>query len=162
MAERRTLNLSNGILIHSGGWKKLEASAVTAAAFRDRFGAATGLRRIFNFYGMVEQIGTVFLEADDNLLYPPSFADVIIRDPRTLAPLPPGETGLIEVLSLLPRSYPGHAILTEDLGSVRRVDNPTAQRGGKGIVVTGRLPRAQLRGCSDTYVAAGRTDGAGR
>lgn len=144
-----SVDLSQGILVHSGGWKKLIERAVTDAVFKARVREATGLTRVHNFYGMVEQVGGVFLEGDDGLLYPPDFADVIVRDPRTLVPVPHGTEGVIEVVSLLPRSYPGHAILTEDRGVIVHEDAPGASRRGKGFRVLGRVPRAELRGCSD-------------
>lgn len=144
------LDLSNGVLVHSGGWKKLIEEAVSNDAFKARFKAACGLSRIYNFYGMVEQVGSVFLEGDDGLLYPPAFADVIVRDPVTWAPAPHGTPGVIEVLSVLPESYPGHALLTEDLGVIEAED-AAPDRMGKGFRVLGRVPRAELRGCSDTH-----------
>ena len=119
----RTGSFPRGTLIHSGGWKKLQEQAVTAPVFREKFQQACGLTRIYNFYGMVEQVGSIFLEGEDGYLYPPNFADVIIRDPITLEELPPGQTGVIEVLSVLPRSYPGHCLLTEDLGVVHGIDS---------------------------------------
>ncbi|MEZ4399773.1 MAG: hypothetical protein R3B06_07125 [Kofleriaceae bacterium] len=151
--DQRGLDLRHGTLIHSGGWKALAERAVDDATFRARLAAATGLTRSYNFYGMVEQIGAAFLEGDDGLLYPPVFADVIIRDPFTLAPVPTGTPGVIEVVSVLPTSYPGHAILTEDLGVVVTVDAGVGGRLGQAVRVLGRLPRAEVRGCSDTHAA---------
>jgi hypothetical protein len=147
------LDLSNGVLIHSGGWKNLQEQSVTATDFRNAFRESTGLSRIYNFYGMVEQVGSVFLEGENGYLYPPNFADVLIRDPHTLAELPIGETGIIEVVSALPRSYPGHCLLTEDLGVVHAIDSPACGRMGKAFSVLGRIPRAELRGCSDVIAA---------
>jgi len=149
----RGLDLSNGILVHSGGWKKLQEMAVSNMEFRRKFAEATGLTRIYNFYGMAEQVGSVFLEGDDGYLYPPNFADVIIRDPMTFREQPVGEPGVIQVLSLLPGSYPGHSILTEDLGIVRGVDDSTCGRAGKYFSVLGRVPKAELRGCSDVHAS---------
>ncbi|MER7333062.1 MULTISPECIES: acyl-protein synthetase [unclassified Micromonospora] len=151
VARDHGLDLSNGILVHSGGWKKLADQAVDNAEFRRRLGADTGLERIHNFYGMVEQIGTVFLEGPDGgSLYCPDFADVIVRDPVTWREAPVGTPGVIEVLSTLPTSYPGNVLLTEDLGVVHGVDD--GHWPGKRFSVLGRLPRAEARGCSDTYV----------
>lgn len=153
LARDHGLDLSNGILVHSGGWKKLADRAVDGAEFRRAFAADTGLTRSHNFYGMVEQIGVVYLEGPGGgSLYCPDFADVIIRDPRTWEPLPPGEPGLIEVVSTLPESYPGHALLTEDLGVVHGIDD--GDWPGKRFSVLGRLPRAEARGCSDTFAPA--------
>ncbi|HYG87178.1 MAG TPA: long-chain fatty acid--CoA ligase [Azospirillum sp.] len=149
------LCLHDAILVHSGGWKKLAEEAVDETAFKRRVGEMTGIREIRNFYGMAEQVGSVYVEGEDGLLYPPAFADVIVRDPVTLAPLPPNEVGVVQVLSLLPRSYPGHSLLTEDLGVVEHVDRGAPFRCGKGFRIIGRVPRSELRGCSDVY-AAGR------
>lgn len=149
--ESRGLDLSQGILIHSGGWKKLLEEQISNSAFKQHWERATGLRRIYNFYGMVEQVGSVFLEGDDGFLYAPRFADVIVRDPRTWQALPDGETGVVQVLSVIPLSYPGHSILTEDLGLIHGRDDSDAGRGGKRFSIIGRLPKAELRGCSDTH-----------
>jgi len=142
-------DLSNGILVHSGGWKKLEEEAVSNRDFKRIWEERSGLRQVRNFYGMVEQVGSVFLEGSDGLLYPPGFADVIIRDPVTWEEAPVGQPGVIQVVSVLPRSYPGHSILTEDLGVVEAVDAGIDGWFGKGFRVLGRAPRAELRGCSD-------------
>jgi len=153
VAKDNGLDLSNGILIHSGGWKKLVDQAVSPEEFRRRLAADVGLTKSHNFYGMVEQIGTIFLEGPSGgSLYCPDFADVVVRDPLTWAELPPGRPGLLEVVSTLPTSYPGHVLLTEDLGVVHGVDD--GDWPGKRFSVLGRLPRAEARGCSDTYQGA--------
>ena len=102
---------------------------------------------------MVEQIGSVFVEGEDGLLYPPAFADIVIRDPMTFEEMPTGQAGVVQTVSALPTSYPGHSLLTEDLGVVERVDIDVCGRLGKAIRIIGRAPRAELRGCSDTHAA---------
>ena len=150
-----TADLSGGILVHSGGWKKLAEEAVGNAEFKAALRDATGLARVHNFYGMVEQVGSVFLEGDDGFLYPPNFADVVIRDPATWEPAPDGTPGVVEVLSVLPHSYPGHIILTEDRGVVHGVGDASSGWSGKQLEILGRIPRSELRGCSDTHAFDG-------
>jgi hypothetical protein len=145
------VDLSGGVLVHSGGWKKLADEAVDDAAFRATLADLTGLRRVHNFYGMAEQIGTVFVQCEAGELHAPNAADVIVRDPRTWAPAPVGDVGVVQVLSMLPESYPGHSILTEDLGRVTAVDTCPCGRLGKALRIEGRVPKAELRGCSDTH-----------
>ena len=145
-------DFSQGVLLHSGGWKALHKQAVDNAAFRRQLHEACGLQEVRNFYGMAELPGTIFLEGDDGLLYPPNFASVIIRDPITRQPVADGTAGLIQILSALPRSYPGHALLTEDMGVIERVDG--AAMLGQGLRVIGRAPRAEMRGCSDVLAGA--------
>lgn len=146
-----TIDLSNATLIHSGGWKKLADEAVGNAEFKQALAETTSMSRIHNYYGMVEQTGSVFLEGDDGFLYPSNFSDVIIRDPKTWQEAAYGEPGVVEVLSALPQSYPGHALLTEDLGVVHGVGQPESGWSGKQLTILGRVPRAELRGCSDTH-----------
>jgi hypothetical protein len=147
------VDLSRGLLVHSGGWKKLQDMAITNEEFKRRFHEKTGLARIYNFFGMVEQVGSVYLEGEDGYLYAPNFADVVIRDPATWREAPIGQPGVIQVLSVLPLSYPGHSILTEDLGVLHGVDDSSCGRCGKYFSVLGRVPKAELRGCSDTHAA---------
>ena len=149
----RRLDLPGGILVHSGGWKKLQEAAVDPGTFRERVGSATGVDQVINFYGMVEQVGGVYFENSIHHLQAPIYSEVIVRDPVTLEPLPDGQPGLVQVLSCLPTSYPGHSLLTEDLGVIRGVDPEGTGMGGRCFEILGRVPKAELRGCSDTFTA---------
>lgn len=145
-------DLSQGILIHSGGWKKLESEAVDNDVFKAEWLARTGLRTVRSFYGMVEQIGSTFVEGDDGWMYAPNFADVVIRRPSDWSVAAHGEVGVIEVVSALPTSYPGNVLLTEDLGMTAPPSIAGDWRGPR-FRILGRLPKAELRGCSDTHAA---------
>ena len=137
------VDLSQGILIHSGGWKKLADQAVDNSTFKARLRESTGLHRIYNFYGMVEQVGSIYMEGEDDLLYPPNFADIVIRDPRTWEPAPVGQPGIIQVLSALPLSYPGHSIL--DRGSGHRPFHRFRRWRSLRESIFGHRARAALR-----------------
>ncbi|HEY6876936.1 MAG TPA: hypothetical protein VI299_02915, partial [Polyangiales bacterium] len=150
-AARMGADLSEATLVHSGGWKKLIEQAVDNARFKASLREGTGLTRVYNFYGMVEQVGSVFLECEAGVLHAPSFADVIARDVRTLEPAAFGQEGVLQVLSALPTSYPGHSLLTEDLGTVLGEDDCACGRKGKYFSVRGRIARSEVRGCSDTH-----------
>jgi phenylacetate-coenzyme A ligase PaaK-like adenylate-forming protein len=145
------LDLPGAVLVHSGGWKKLQDEAVDDARFKHALAELAGIRQVSNFYGMVEQIGTVFLECEHGHLHAPDAADVLIRDPRTWEPLGPGEQGVVQVVSALPTSYPGHSLMTEDLGVVTQRDGCACGRRGATIALRGRIPKAELRGCGDTH-----------
>ena len=145
------LPLAQGVLFHSGGWKKLQHLAVDNAAFKARCQQQLGVTRVHNFYGMVEQVGSVFVECEAGHLHAPVFADVLVREPQTLRLQPVGEPGLLQVLSALPQSYPGHSLLTEDLGVLLGEDDCPCGRQGRYFTVLGRQSGAEVRGCSDTF-----------
>ena len=144
-------DLSRGILVHGGGWKKLADQHITTEQFKDALRETCGLTRVHNYYGMVEQTGTVYMECECGRLHAPVWSDVTIRRPEDFSVADVGETGLIQVSSLLPRSYPGHVLLTEDEGRITGVDDCPCGRMGKTFEILGRIKQAEVRGCSDTY-----------
>jgi hypothetical protein len=73
-----TLNLSGAIAFHSGGWKKLVDEAVDAATFKTTLKTATGIGDVHDFYGMAEQVGSIFVECEAGNLHAPAFADVVL------------------------------------------------------------------------------------
>jgi phenylacetate-coenzyme A ligase PaaK-like adenylate-forming protein len=149
------LDVRGGIIIHGGGWKKLLEKAVDNATFKQVANELCGISQVYNYYGMVEQTGSIFMECDEGHLHAPLFSDVIIRNPRDFKTVEYGEHGLIQLLSLLPGSYPGHSILSEDLGEIIGADTCPCGRKGKYFKVHGRIQNAEVRGCSDVY-ASGR------
>jgi len=113
-----------------------------------------GLHEVHDYYGMIEQLGSIFVEGSNGVLIPPSRASAIIRDTQTLKVVPDGVPGLIQMISDLPRSYPGHGILTEDLGRVVPNRFRVEELGPVGIEILGRIPLASGRGCSDAIVGS--------
>ncbi len=148
-----TFDLSNGILIHGGGWKKLISEAVSHDEFHKRLTDACGLKDIHDYYGMVEQTGCIYMECECGHLHASIYSDVIIRRPIDFSEADVGEPGIIQVVSTIPESYPGHSLLTEDEGIVLGVDDCPCGRKGKYFKINGRLKNAEIRGCSDTYAA---------
>lgn len=150
-AQRRTLSLAGGILIHGGGWKKLQSEAVSPDEFKARVNNQTGVARIHNYYGMIEQTGSIFMECQSGFFHASDYSEVQIRNPLDFGLVGMGQSGLIQLFSLLPRSYPGHSILTEDLGELIGRDDCPCGRLGSRFRVLGRVKDAETRGCSDTY-----------
>ena len=144
-----SVDFSQAILIHSGGWKKLIDQSVDNETFRAELERKTGLRQIYNFYGMVEQVGSVYIENEKGFLHCPNFSDILIRNPIDLSIQPHGKDGLVQVISPLTLSYPGHSILTEDIGVCMGEDDISWK--GKYFKILGRSKKAELRGCSDTF-----------
>ncbi|MBQ6538034.1 MAG: acyl-protein synthetase, partial [Eubacterium sp.] len=153
-AENPTLiDLSNAVLIHGGGWKKLINEAVSKDEFKNSLNAVCGIKKenIHDYYGMVEQTGCIYMECECGHLHASIYSDVITRRMKDFSVCDLGEEGVMEVISALPESYPGHAILTEDVGTILGEDDCPCGRKGKYFEIHGRMAKAEVRGCSDTF-----------
>lgn len=140
-------------LLHSGGWKKLISQKVEKDEFNTMAAKIfnTSPSNIIDFYGMVEQVGVVFLDCQCGYKHVANFADVIIRDLESLEEVKPGSSGIIQVMSILGSSYPSQAILTEDIGELIGIDDCPCGRKGKYFKFKARVEKAEVRGCGDTF-----------
>lgn len=141
-------DFSKSILIHGGGWKKIEDKKVDRDTFNDLLKKKINVTNIKNYYGLVEQIGSIFFECNCGYFIPSSFSDIIIRD-ENFNVQKNGKKGLVQLLSLLPTSYPGHSILTEDIGEIVNDIKCTCFGDGKRFKIHGRLKSAEMRGCAN-------------
>ena len=145
------IDLSNAVLIHGGGWKKLIKESVTTMEFRRTLNEVCGIKSVHDYYGMVEQTGSIYMECENGNLHASIFSDIIIRRAHDFSIADVGEQGIIQTLSVLPTSYPGHSLLTEDEGVLLGEDDCSCGRLGKYFKIVGRIKNAEIRGCSDTY-----------
>ena len=150
-AQKISLNIADGDLFHIGGWKKLQAASVSVENFQQGLQEVCGNIRVRDYYGMVEQLGSVFVECEHGHKHCSIFSDIITRRAKDFSPCEFGEVGIIELMSVLPSSYPGHIILTEDEGRILGEDDCPCGRKGKYFEILGRIEQAEVRGCSDTY-----------
>lgn len=145
------LKFPKATLIHGGGWKKLADLAVSNEEFKDRAKDRLGVNKVLNYYGMAEQTGSLYFECEESYLHTTPFGYIIIRDFKDLSVSENGEVGIVQLLSVIPRSYPGHSILTEDIGLVIGDGGCKCRKPGRYFKILGRLPEAEIRGCSDVY-----------
>ena len=143
-----TKDFSNAFLIHGGGWKKIEEKKISRDKFNITLNKKLGIKSIRNYYGLVEQIGSIFFECKCGYYIASNYSDIIIRD-ENLNICKKGKSGLVQLISLLPTSYPGHSILTEDIGEIIYDHKCNCYGHGTRFLIHGRLKEAELRGCSD-------------
>ena len=96
----------------------MEKIKISNKIFKKKLLRQLGLANIHNYYGLVEQTGSIFVEVVW-LFHNLSFSDILIY--KNFKIQRNGSKGFIQLLSTLPTSYPGHSILTEDIGEI--VDN---------------------------------------
>ena len=149
----KRFSFKNVKILHSGGWKKLREKRVEKKEFNRRVAGIFGTKpeNVIDFYGLVEQVGVVFPDCEEGWKHVPDFAEVIIRDPLTMEEDRKGGPGLIEIMSILPSSYPGEAVLTEDRGRIVGIDDCPCGRKGKYFEYLSRVEKAEVRGCGDTF-----------
>ncbi|MBQ9015391.1 MAG: hypothetical protein IJ109_04660 [Firmicutes bacterium] len=149
--EGRSLDLGNCYLIHGGGWKKLQDQKVSDEEFREVLRSVCGIAQVSDYYGMAEQTGSIFMQCEEGHLHASIYSDIEILDPEDFSPCSAGAWGLIALRSWIPGSYPGHLLLTEDRGRILGTDDCPCGRKGRYFEVSGRIRKAEIRGCSDTF-----------
>jgi len=151
LADGIGLNMPDVHILHSGGWKRLQDEAVEKQAFNQGVARVFGCspERVIDFYGMVENVGIIYPDCPAGNKHVPGFGEVIVRNPLTLDPVGEGEQGIVQVCSVLPTSFPGYLLLTEDIGEVVTKDGCPCGRRGTCFRFAGRVPKAEVRGCGN-------------
>jgi phenylacetate-coenzyme A ligase PaaK-like adenylate-forming protein len=136
----------------SGGWKKLAGAGTDPEGFKADLADFFSVPRssIIDFYGMIEQPGVIYPECAHGYKHVPTYAEVIVRDMRSMRASERGDEGMIEVLSPLAQSYPGIALLTDDVGRIEGSDGCECGRPGQYFSFVRRAPEAEAKGCADT------------
>lgn len=134
------------MVIHIGGWKKLENERISKIEFNNRISSCFGISPddVIDIYGFTEQMGLNYPDYKDGWKKTPIFSRVLVRDPQSHKILEAGEEGVLEFISPLPHSYPGNVVLTDDLGVIKPDSG-----GNRYFKITGRIKKAEIRGCGD-------------
>jgi hypothetical protein len=150
-AENICLGMAELHILHGGGWKLLQEEAVDKATFNEGSAHVFGCSadRVIDFYGMVENVGVIYPDCPEGNKHVPAFGDVIVRDPLALQPVSEGGEGIVQVCSVLPTSFPGHLLLTDDLAKIVAFDGCHCGRRGTCFRFMGRVAKAEVRGCGN-------------
>lgn len=134
-------------VLTGGGWKKNESEAIPKPAFRAEVAALLGIPEACqrDGYGLVEH-GVPYLECAEHRFHVSHFARAIVRDAETLAPLPDGQPGFLNLLTPYLLSMPAISLLTSDL-AIRGGDCPCG-RNTATIELLGRLGTRKNKGCA--------------
>jgi hypothetical protein len=142
-------SFDNAILLHGGGWKKMHSKSINNDKFKERLKKKLKINKVINYFGFVEQTGTVFLECSEfGYFHTNRYTDIIVRD-FELKLSKKNVKGVLQSLSLVPSSYPGNSLLLEDQASFFG-DKCKCGLRGKIFKIHERLKKAEIRGCSDT------------
>ena len=91
----------------------MEKIKISNKIFKEKLKEKHKIKNVINYYGLIEQTGSIFFECRECGSFSASeYSEVLIRD-KNFKTLPKNKKGFIQLLSLLPKSYPGQSILTE-------------------------------------------------
>ena len=111
-------------LLHIGGWKKLEEEKVTRNTFMEASVKTLGLKynNIVDIYGFTEQMGTIYPECStvSNTF---QTTHLIVRNPYSYEVIKNGIVGTGQFLSMVPKSYVGFSVMTDDLIKIEGYDD---------------------------------------
>ena len=139
-------DFADSILIHGGGWKKMEELSISNKSFKSLIKKNLNFDKVFNYYGMVEQTGSIFLNVNTATFIPQIFQK-LSSEPNFHDVVEDSKEGLIQLCSLIPTSYPGQSILSEDRGRILGRDNLSVVKRKYFEVLSG-----MEEGCSDTSI----------
>ena len=145
-------NIKNPIIIHIGGWKKLNDKKISKDKFNEKISQFFNCdkKNIIDIYGMTEQLGTIYPDCSSGNKHVSVFSEIFIRNTETLEVEGVGESGFIQLVSPIPHSYPGISLLSDDIGKVLGKDDCPCGRKGKYFRFEKRTENADIKGCGDT------------
>ncbi|MDE7095280.1 MAG: hypothetical protein K2O23_02220 [Anaeroplasmataceae bacterium] len=112
------IKLPKGSLITlGGGWKQFYAEKIEKEDFYKLVYDVLGVddKHVIEFFGAVEH-PILYTDCRYHHFHVPAYGRVIIRDVKTLEPVPNGQIGLINLLTPMVDSVPILSIMTDDLG----------------------------------------------
>ena len=136
-------------IILAGGWKQHYAQEVDKPTLYALAKRVLGVEEdhIHELFGAVEH--PIFYNSCKNHhFHIPIYARVIIRDPDTLAPLPMGEVGLINLITPLMKATPTLSVMTDDLGCLMPGKTCGCGLRSPYLTILGRVGMADITTCA--------------
>lgn len=157
MLEQRDIRLTlpkGSVVMLGGGWKQFYRERVEKETLyqliRERLGIEES--QIVEFFGAVEH-PILYTDCPAHHFHVPVYSRVIIRDVRTLKPLPHGEMGLVNLLTPMIRAVPVTSIMTDDLGILHDGSECPCGCSAPYLEIIGRVGLHDIKTC-----AAGAAD----
>ncbi len=140
----------DGYIAHGGGWKKMQNMQVSKSEFLKELLTVFDMpgTNIVDMYGFSES-NSMFIDCEYGNKHVPVWNKVIIRDCNTFKPLEESKEGIIQILDVLPHSYPGNSLITDDIGYLCKKEKCRCGRAGQLFKVVKRANGSEAKGCGD-------------
>ncbi|WP_035805942.1 LuxE/PaaK family acyltransferase [Kitasatospora mediocidica] len=137
------------LVAFGGGWKGHADKQVARPELYRRIHEQLGIpdERIRDGYGAVEH-SVLYMECANHRLHVPTWSRMLVRDVRTLAPLPYGERGYAQFVSPYITSVPAQSVLMGDLVSQHSPEECGCGLPTPWFAVHGRAGVSRNRSCA--------------
>lgn len=137
------------LVLFGGGWKGNADKQLAKRELYPRISEQLGIpdERIRDGFGSVEH-SIPYIECARHRLHVPTWARVLIRSVRTLAPLPFGERGYLQFVSPYITSVPAQSVLMGDLASLHTPEECGCGTPTPWFEVHGRAGISRNRNCA--------------
>lgn len=136
-------------IILAGGWKQHYAQQVEKPVLYALARRVLGIpeENVNELFGAVEH--PIFYNAcQRHHFHIPIYGRVLIRDPDTLAPLPMGRVGLVNLISPLMTATPTLSVMTDDLGYLTPGEDCGCGISSPYLTILGRVGMADIQTCA--------------
>ena len=107
---------AGSLVIFGGGWKGHADKAIPKQALHQHIESQLGIpnARVIETFGAVEH-SVPYVDCAQHRLHQPSWSRVVVRDLKTLQPVPDGTPGFLSFVSPYISSVPAHSVVMGDL-----------------------------------------------
>ncbi len=136
-------------ILLAGGWKQHYAQEVDKPRLYALARKVLGVEEehIHEFFGAVEH-PVFFNTCKKHHFHIPAYARVLIRDVRTLKPLPMGEVGLVNLITPLINATPVTSVMTDDLGCLTPGEDCGCGLSSPYLTILGRAGLNDITTCA--------------
>ncbi|MCS7481131.1 hypothetical protein ACFFQW_05945 [Umezawaea endophytica] len=137
------------LVLFAGGWKGNADKQIGKPELYARITEQLGIpdERIREGYGAVEH-SVPYIECRRHNLHVPTWSRVLVRDVRTLEPVPYGEVGYLHFVSPYITSAPAQSVLMGDLATLHRPEECGCGLPTPWFVVRGRAGLTKNKSCA--------------
>ena len=139
----------NSKIMLGGGWKALFSDEISKAELFNMSNHTLGiLRENFKDHFSTAEHPINYISCKNDRFHVPVFSRVIIRDVRTLEPVPYGTPGLLNLMTPLLSSAPYGSIMTDDIAVMKNGDECGCGLESPCFEIIGRVGMASIKTCA--------------
>ena len=145
-----SLRLPEGSRIFlGGGWKQFYEEEVEKSVLYHMAEERLGIpeERVQEFFGAVEH-PVLYCDCKHHHFHVPVYARVLIRDIKTLEPVPYGTPGLVNLITPMLKGSPVVSVMTDDLGVLHRPEECGCGISSPFLELYGRVGISDIKTCA--------------